>query len=147
MRARTVRYMINTTLFATMLLANAWFAQPARAQTGTQGRFTLQYEARWGQAILPPGDYRFRFVRNDMVVISDAKSQRRVAYEPVSIREDSKESTSSLLIGTQGGQRVVYSLRIAELGESFVYERPPAHGRAAEEARQTQAVRVIVASE
>jgi hypothetical protein len=146
MKSRFIRYITKATLCAAVLLATGWFAQPANAQVGFRGKFTLPYEARWGQAVLPPGDYQLTFDSDrSMLVIRDANSLRLVAFEPVKIREDSTDGGSALLIWTRGTQRVVYSLRIAELGQAFVYERPPAHGRAAEEARQTQAVPVVVA--
>jgi hypothetical protein len=142
MKARIVRH----TFFAAVLVATGWFAQPANAQTGIQGRFTLPYETRWGQTVLPPGDYQLTFVRDNRLVIRDASSLQLVAFEPTNIRETSSGGPSALLIGTRGTQRVVYSLRIAELGEAFVYERPPAQGYAPEEADQTQTVPVLVAT-
>ncbi len=148
MRMNTKPNPIKVTLLAALLLATGLLARPANAQTGTYGKFTLPFETRWGQAVLPPGDYELRFVNDNVgpiVAIRDAKSLRPVAYESVAITEDSSEAVSALVIGTQGKQHVVYTLRIAELGESFVYERPPARGRAAEEARKTQAISILVA--
>jgi len=141
MKARIVRY----TLFAAVLLATAWFPQPASAQVGFQGRFTLPYEAHWGQAVLPPGDYQLTFIYGNVsttVAIRDANSLRMVALEPLNIREDSK-GESALLISREGSKWVVHSLRIAELGEAFLYERPPAHGGSVEEASQPQAIPVL----
>jgi hypothetical protein len=77
-----------------------------------------------------------------MLVIRNAKSLRFAAFESVNIREDSAKGESALLIGTRGGKRIVHSLRIAELGQVFVYDR--ALTRAVEEA-QTQGVPVVVA--
>src|SRR5271165_4730099 len=128
MKSRIIQHITKATLCAAVLLATGWFAQPVNAQAGFQGKFTLPYEARWGQAVLPPGDYQLTFVSNSAfttLVIRDANSLRLVAFEPANIREDSTDGTSALLIGTQGTRRVVYSLRIAELGEAFVYQRPP----------------------
>ena len=34
-------------------------AGPARAQAKAAGSFTLPFEAKWGNAVLPPGDYTF----------------------------------------------------------------------------------------
>jgi len=148
MNSHIKRNTIKATLFAAALLATCLFAGSANAQTGIQGKLTLPHETRWGQAVLPPGDYQLTFVNSNvgpLLVIRDAKSLRTVAFETLQIREDSTAGESNLLIGTRGKQRVVYSLTIAELGEAFVYERPPAHNREVEEARQTQTVPVIVA--
>jgi hypothetical protein len=147
MKSRIVRHIARATLFAAALLATGWFAQPANAQEWT-GKFTLPYEARWGQAVLPPGDYQLTVAPGDtagMLIIREARSLRAVALEPVNIRENSREETSTLLIGTQGKQHIVYSLTIAELGASFVYQSRPAHNREFEEARKTQTVPVTVA--
>ena len=148
MRTDIKRNPIRFTLFAAALLASALFARPAHAQSGITGKFTLSYETHWGRAVLPAGEYQLTFVRNNegsMLLIQDAKSRRAVAFEPANVREDSREAGSALLIGTRGKQHVVYSLTIADLGESFVYQRPAAHNRELEEARETQAVPVFVA--
>ena len=147
MNSNIKKHSIKATLFAAALLATCLLARPANAQAGMQGKFTLPSETHWGQAVLPAGDYLLTFTRDSMgtmLVIRNAKSDRIVAFESVNIREDSaKGEKSALLIGTRGEQRIVHSLRIAELGQVFVYHR--ALARAVEEARQTQAVPVVVA--
>jgi len=146
MKVKITRYATRVTLLAAVLLATCLLARPASAQAGIQGKFTLPYETHWGQAVLPAGDYLLTFTHDNMppmLVIRNAKSLRFVAFESVNIREDSTKGESALLIGTRGEQRIVHSLTIAKLGQVFVYDR--ALARAVEEARQTQAVPVIVA--
>lgn len=145
MESRIVRDVTKATLFAATLLIASLFGSPANAQVGFQGRFSLPYEAHWGEVVLPPGDYQVTFIYGSVsttVAIRDAKSLRMVALEPVNIREDSK-GESSLLIHTRGSQRVVYGLRIAELGEAFLYEYPRARGGSIEEASQAQTIPVL----
>lgn len=147
MSTNSRRNTVKATLLAAALLAACLLGRPASAQN-IQGSFTLQHETRWGQAVLPPGDYQLTFTINNvgpMLVIRDAKSGVTVAFESLAIREDSTAGESNLLIGTWGERPVVYSLTIAELGEAFVYQRPPAHNRKFEEARQTETVPVLVA--
>jgi len=148
MKGNIQRNAFKLTVFAGVLIAACLFGVPASAQS-VQGKFTLPYETHWGQAVLPPGDYQLTFTHNSLgtmlLVIRDAKSLRFVAYELTDVRDDSAKGPSALLIGTQGTRRAVQSLRIAELGKTFVYERPPAQGRSTEEAGQTQAVPVVVA--
>jgi hypothetical protein len=147
MKVKITRYATRVTLFAAALLATCLFAGSANAQAGIQGKLTLPYEVHWGQAVLPAGEYLLTFAHNNtssMLAIRNAKSLRIVAFESVNIREDSKNGKSALLIGNHRGQRVVYSLRIADLGEAFVYDRALARA-AVEEARQPQAVPVVVA--
>jgi hypothetical protein len=145
MKSRIVRHATKAALFAALLLTACLVGTPANAQVGFQGRFTLPYEARWGQTVLPPGHYKLTFIYGKLsttVAIQDAKSLRMVALEPANIREDS-EGESSLLIGTRGSLRVVYALRIAELGEAFLYEHPSARGGSIEKASQPRAIPVL----
>jgi hypothetical protein len=54
----------------------------AKAAPLYRGRFTLPYEVRWGQTVLPAGDYLLRFEdvsTRVFVVIKDAKSGKDVA--------------------------------------------------------------------
>jgi len=154
MKSGMIRHIAKATVFAATLLVAGLFESSANAQASFQGKLTLPYEVHWGMATLAPGDYLLSFEHITMsmpakLVIRDAKSLRIVAYEDIGIRDDSTRGTSALLIGRRGSPRVVYSLRIAELGETFVYERPvyqrtPAQGDAVE-ARQTQAIPILVA--
>jgi hypothetical protein len=148
MTSRIVRHATKAALFAAVLLAACLFGSRANAQSDFQGRFTLLYETRWGRAVLPPGEYQLTFDHSSpgpMLVVRDVKSRLIVAYELTDVRDDGTKGPSALLIGTQGTRRAVQSLRIAELGKTFVYERPPAQGRSTEEAGQTQAVPVVIA--
>ncbi len=146
MKQNITRNATRLTLFAAALLATILFAGSANAQSPFKGKFTLQHETRWGQAVLPAGDYILTFDNHlsNMLIVRDAKSLHAVAYEPINNAQDSTEGESALLIGARGSQRVVYSLRFAELGQTFIYDRTLAR-RAVEEARQPQAVPVIVA--
>jgi hypothetical protein len=148
MKTNIARNTIRVTLLAAALLASALWTGPAKAQAGFQGQFTLSQETRWGQAVLAPGDYELKIVSANvgpLVVIRDAKSLRTVAYESLNIREDSSEGASALLIRTRGNEHVVCTLRIAELGESIIYERPTTRRNAEEEARKTQTIPILVA--
>jgi hypothetical protein len=148
MKAQVTRYATRVTLFAAALLATCLFAGSANAQSWIQGKFTLPYETHWGKAVLPAGDYQFRFTPDNaggtMLVLRNAKTLRIVAFESANIRKDSANDQSALLIGTRGERHIVQSLRIAEVGQVFVYDRELARA-AEEEARQSQAVPVIVA--
>ena len=146
MKLNITRNATRLTLFAAALLATTLFAGSANAQS-FKGKFTLTHETRWGQAVLPAGNYILTFDNHisDMLVVRDAKSLYGVAYEPANIRQDSTGGESALLIAVRGSQQVVHSLRIAELGQVFVYDRALANRREVEEARQSQAVPVIVA--
>lgn len=150
MKLKITRSPIKATLFATVLLATCLLAGSANAQGPFQGKFTLPYKAHWGQAVLPPGDYHLALTVDnagtEILVIQNVKSLRTVV-EPVMIRDGKTKGETALLIGASGGQRIVYSLRIAELGETFVYERPPGGGGAIAVVRQAQVIPVLVAKQ
>jgi hypothetical protein len=146
MKLNITRNATRLTLFAAALLATILFAGSANAQSPFKGKFTLQHETRWGQAVLPAGDYILTFDNHlsNILIVRDTKSLHAVAYEPANNAQDSTEGESALLIGVRGSQQVVHSFRLADLGQTFIYDRTLAR-RAVEEARQPQAVPVIVA--
>ncbi len=124
------------------ILVSFFCAGVANAAPLYRGRFSLPYEVRWGQAILPAGEYLVRFVdvqTRVFVVIQDAKSGKDVAYlSPVTSSE--ARGTSALFI-TDEGERVVHSLRVAELGEIFIYQ--PALLRGTEDIREAHKVQTL----
>ena len=75
------------------------------------------------QYFLPASIYsNLRMSQRVFVVIQDAKSGKNVAYlAPMTTSEG--QGTSALLI-TDDGERV-QSLRVADLGETFIYEPTP----------------------
>ena len=124
------------------LLVSFLWASVANAAPRYRGRFSLPYEVRWGQAILPAGEYLLRFedVKTRVfVVIQDAKSGKEVAYLAPKTTSEA-QGKSALLIDDKSNQRVVHSLRLAELGEVFIYE--PALARGAENVREAQIVQI-----
>jgi hypothetical protein len=149
---RTKRNAIRLALFAAVLFTTGSFGNPAKAQStaplaAVQGKFTLPYQVHWGNAVLPAGEYLLAFTQDQtpaLISIRDAKTLRSVAYEPTSIREDGK-GESALVIGARGDRHVVESLRIKELGETFVFRPPSADRQETEEARQTQTVPILAA--
>jgi hypothetical protein len=144
MKGKITQYATRATVLAALLLTAGLFGSAANAQSRSQfhGKFTLPYTVQWGKTMLQPGEYLITFDQPGLLVIRDAQSQRAVTFEPANNREDSGEGGSALIIATSGEQHVVRALRIAELGEAYVYSRPST--RQVEEARHT--VPVIVAA-
>ena len=125
------------------LLVSFLWAGAANAAPLYRGRFTLPYEVRWGQAVLPAGDYLLRFVdvqTRVFVVIQDANNGKDVAYLAPVTKTEAK-GTSALLLADEGDQRVVHSLRLAELGEVFIYE--PTLVRGTRDVREAQTMRTL----
>jgi len=128
------------------LLISLLCASVAQATPLYRGKFTLPYAVRWGQAVLPVGEYQLKFrdvQARVFVVIQDAKSGKEVAYlAPVTNSEI--QGTSALLIAYDGDQRVVHSLRLAELDEVFIFELALARGvGGVREARTMQTLPVV----
>jgi len=128
------------------LLVSFLWAGVANAAPLYRGRFTLPYEVRWGQAVLPAGDYLLRFVdvqTRVFVVIQDANNGKDVAYLAPMTKTEAK-GTSALLLADEGDQRVVHSLRLGELAEVFIYEPTLVRGtRDVREAQTMQALPVV----
>ena len=108
-----------------------------------RGRFSLPHQVRWGQAVLPAGEYLLKFAdvqTRVFVVIQDAKSGKDVAYlTPVTKSE--ARGTSALLIANDGDQQVVHSLRLAELGEVFIFD--PALARGVGDVREAHTMQTL----
>jgi hypothetical protein len=144
---RTKQNPVRLVLCAAALLVACSYGTRANAQSApsaVQARFTLPYQVQWGKAVLPAGDYLITF-DSSFLTIRDAKNFHTVANEPTAIRQDG-EGESALLISVRGHQRVVRSLTISQLGQTFVYPASRAAERESEEARRTQSVPVLVAS-
>lgn len=135
--------------FATLgLVASLLLVEVALAAPIYRGSFTLPFDARLGQTTLPAGDYMIRFAdvgSRSFLVIKETKSGRDVALlAPLETNETSSTGQSTLLVTTRGNQRVIHSLRLAELGEVFVFDSKAANEEI-REARQTEPIVVVAA--
>ncbi len=147
---KTNQELIAARLLGLTLAVICLFAGVANAAPIYQGTFTLPNEVRWGKAMLPPGEYSLRVdvdYRGAMPIVTiTAKSGKAVAFLLSPDREDSGKGDSALLISVSGNHKVVHSLRLTELGVTFIYDPDLAHGRGRiEEARKTSAVPVTMA--
>jgi len=128
-----------------LLIAPLWVGV-AQAAPVYQGKFVLPYAVRWGQAVLPAGEYRLRFEdvgRRVFVVIEELKSHQNVALVPAMTVGETRRG-SVLLIAGEGGQRVVQSLSLAELGQVFTYEPVILHrNKGVHEAHTTQPLPIM----
>lgn len=127
------------------LLITLLCASVAQAAPLYRGKFTLPYAVRWGQAVLPAGEYQLKLrdvQARVFVVIQDAKSGKEIAYlAPVTNSE--VQGTSALLIANDGDQRVVHSLRLAELSKAFIFE--PALARDARDFGEAHTIQILLA--
>jgi hypothetical protein len=138
------------TLFAAVLVAILIFTGSANAQSTFQGTFTLQHSARWGKTVLGAGDYIVKVNPNDgagplIAEVFYAPSGRLAARETCAKPDTipSKGEKSALLLGHRGTEPVVHSFRVAELGETFIFDRTLASRQGAEEAMNQENVPVL----
>lgn len=122
-------------LMAAVSLAICGMAARANAQE-FRGKVALPYEVQWGKAVLPAGNYVLTISGAEarpVVIVRDAKTLRPLAFERVDIQESAAAGESALLTAKRGGRYVVHSLRVAELGETFVYDPSLTRGSARED--------------
>lgn len=139
------RYSANWTAFLGILVAGCFLAAPAQASPLFTGKFQLEHPIHWGNAVLQAGPYCLEFdSATQTIVVSDGVTGKPIAREPVRMDTSSAPEHSKLLVAVRGNQRAVYELSIAGIGK--VYENGhPFAGVRAEEAQNTEAVRVEVA--
>jgi len=120
MKVNHSQYMANLRFVLGVALVGCLFATAAQAQSRFEGKFTLTNEVHWRAAVLPPGDYSFKLdTARRMIVLSDAHTNKPLAFEAVRIDSDAQNQDSQLVVEVQDNQRVVTSARLAGLGEVF----------------------------
>jgi hypothetical protein len=110
-----------------MALAFCLAASQGKAQGTYKGTFTLPFEARWGTAILQPGDYTISMelesarTFNYLVVRGEGKS----AFILANVTDHTEFSKHSQLTLVQTGSGyVVQTLDAGELGLTLSYAVP-----------------------
>lgn len=113
---------------ALVTVAGLWIgARPAVAQNFA-GRFTLPFQARWGNVDLQPGNYVMRTThtiasRMQIFVISDEAEGKPVGQFIAAARDPLPESDQNILVCVRRGQRhVVQSLWLGNLGEIVTFQ-------------------------
>jgi hypothetical protein len=94
----------------------------ANAQTALHGAFQLTSEARWGKAVLPPGQYAFTItsVQSPIVIRSvDGKASAMMVAES---SVNAASGGSYILITGSGPDRIVRSMNLPQLGRSLVFK-------------------------
>jgi len=108
-------------------LAAGLSASLAHAQQ-YEGKFTLPFEAHWGTAVLPAGDYTFRVNANeDPYMVSVSQERQIVALILTSGATKGEVAGSSALIAVRNaGNYRIRALRLAEAGVVLEYSPPKA---------------------
>jgi len=119
--------------YLVLTLASAFIFTGITSAQGpaAKGQFTLPFDAKWGPATLPAGDYTFTL--NSTVLPAFVKIEqgdRNVALVMAQGSEASDASKQSELIVTRsGGRERIRVLHLAELGTDLYYAAPKSEGR------------------
>ena len=95
------------------------------------GTFTLPFEARWGQAVLPPGNYSFTLDSTGpdrLVTIIRGESGKNVGSVQAQGSSDQQtlDRSDLVLVRSGGGNYTIRALRMASEGLTFDYSVPKA---------------------
>ena len=134
-------------------VAVAAFALGALATNGNaqniyEGKFTLPFEAHWGSATLPAGDYTF--------VMSSASSEYRLYIRGEKVNaiimaaaadEKAASGHAQLNLVNIADTQTVQTLDAPELGKTFVYSTPTQKHMGRKEAHQKTAPQTAPATQ
>ena len=137
-------------LLVAALVTTCLFAGIARAQSPRfAGKFTLPFEVRWGDHVLPPGEYMLRIdtIASPVRAFVQAENGKREWVSvSTTVLADNEKRPSALFMTLVGHQYRVRTLNLAELGKLLIYEPFTKRERQIlNEARETQAVPIIAA--
>ena len=125
---KSIRSLKSVRILLLAVLAAGLSASLASAQD-YEGKFTLPFEARWGTAVLPAGDYSFRINTNNYSCIAlVSQGGRGVAFimpDTAASRGEVAGSSALIAVRSAGSYRI-RALRLAEAGwfSSTVPPRP-----------------------
>jgi hypothetical protein len=139
--------LLKVTLYAA--LAAGISIGTASAQNVIHGKFTLPFEARWGTALLLPGDYTFQLnTAKRPYIVAVRQGEQSVVMAMAQAAEQGDTSGRSALVTVRaGGKYRIWTLRLAEAGLTLDYTpTKPERSVLAEEPVLIQRVPVLTAS-
>jgi hypothetical protein len=124
---KSTRSLKSVRILLLAVLAAGLSASLARAQE-YEGKFTLPFEARWGTAVLPAGDYSLRVnASQEPRILSVSQGRQGVAFILTSNTTWGEVAGSSALIAVRSaGSYRIRALRLAEAGVVLEYMPPKA---------------------
>jgi hypothetical protein len=130
------------------VLAAGLSASLASAQE-YQGKFTLPFEARWGKAVLPAGDYSFCVNPSappyTVLVSQEGRGGAFIEANVGATRGEVADSSALIAVRNAGSYRI-RALRLAEAGVVLEYTPPKAESQLlAQQPELFQRVPVIAA--
>lgn len=118
----------STILFAILVFAGiAIFPVPGTAQQILRGEFNLAREARWGNSVLPMGDYVY-FVDSNrwpaVVRVEQKGGGFAGLFIPRALLRPGKPGSSGITLGAIGTDNYVISIHLPELGGDLDFAAP-----------------------
>jgi hypothetical protein len=113
------------------------FPIPSRAQEVVRGEFSLSQEVRWGNSVLPMGDYVY-FVDSNRWPAEVRVEQKRGGFTgmfiPQALLRPGKQGGSGMVLRSVGNDTYVMSLQLQEFGAELDFSAPrsEAEGRPAD---------------
>jgi len=117
------KHSLTTVLGACLFLGLA----NAQQMTDAVGKFTLPFEAKWGRAVLPAGEYSFTIshITGSPQLLAVRTGPKAVALIVASTMQKSKRSDENTLVAVrQGGQHSIQLLKLGCIGETYTYQPP-----------------------
>jgi hypothetical protein len=109
------------------LLAGCFTANLASAQDAFKGSFTLPFQVRWGQVVLPPGEYSFTLDHGSVqgkVTIWTGTRKAVGFVNNQGVYDQQTVDRSELVLVRSGGNYTVRALRLEDLGMTLEYSVP-----------------------
>jgi hypothetical protein len=103
------------------------FPMPGRAQEVLRGEFSLPQEARWGNSVLPMGDYVY-FVDSTRWPAEVRVEQKAGGFSgmfiPQALLRPGRQGNTGITLRTVGNDTYVMSLHLQGLGEDLDFSAP-----------------------
>jgi hypothetical protein len=133
-------------LLALAAVASGVLAGAASAESVT-GKFTLPYDVRWGQALLPAGHYVIRIGGNGRPALVSTQAGKNVTFVMAQVVNAAATDQPTALLLTRGErERIVRSFNWREGNKSFVYKPyTSAERKLLAQSRQVESVPILMA--
>jgi hypothetical protein len=122
---KSYRNRLLVTVAMTLLVIGVGATQTVAQGNSTKGSFTLPYEVRWNNTVLPAGDYTFSMPSTaspDLMALSGPHGS--ILLRAMVVEGENTNPHSTLTIESRGGDRFVHELYLANSGLHFRYWRP-----------------------
>ncbi|HXJ90555.1 MAG TPA: hypothetical protein VMS18_27345 [Candidatus Binatia bacterium] len=122
----TIRKFAYAAVLAVSALTLA--SNAAVAEAPAHGKFTLAHDVRWGNALVPAGDYEFSYdpyVKSPILTLTKVSGTRASYMLLVLSAEDSKATNSNrLVLETVADGNYVSTMELAECGMTLYFTVP-----------------------